>query len=144
MLHQAMQKPTMQTMSSIPAVCHTQAHYQEAALPLSWLPFPSSAIPQSPSLLSPSLLHRHKMAAAASSAASSSATPMQTDKGSLPGLLPWVEKYRPVTLDDVSSLGLAEDERREGGREVVPSYTPCERIASFFLVHAIKTGHGIT
>ena len=83
------------------------------------------------------------MAAAASSAASSSATPMQTDKGSLPGLLPWVEKYRPVTLDDVSSLGLAEDERREGGREVVSSYTPCERIASFFLVHAIKAGHNI-
>ncbi|KAM3568181.1 hypothetical protein VYU27_009692 [Nannochloropsis oceanica] len=40
------------------------------------------------------------MAAAASSAACS-ATPMQTEKGSLPGLLPWVEKYRPVTLDDV-------------------------------------------
>jgi hypothetical protein len=39
---------------------------------------------------------------AASSSSSSAATPMQTDKGSLPGLLPWVEKYRPVTLDDVS------------------------------------------
>eukprot|EP00624_Nannochloropsis_granulata_P005940 evm.model.NODE_42274_length_11417_cov_19.872997.3 len=54
------------------------------------------------------------MAAGASSAASS-ATPMQTEEGSLPGLLPWVEKYRPVTLDDVSFLGLAEDERKEGG-----------------------------
>jgi len=54
------------------------------------------------------------MAAAASSAACS-ATPMQTEKGSLPGLLPWVEKYRPVTLDDVSLLGLAEDERKEEG-----------------------------
>jgi hypothetical protein len=40
---------------------------------------------------------------------------MQTEEGSLPGLLPWVEKYRPVTLDDVSFLGLAEDERKEGG-----------------------------
>ena len=51
------------------------------------------------------------MAAAASSSSSSAPpAPMQTDSSSKetaaarPGLLPWVEKYRPKTLDDVRPL----------------------------------------